>query len=340
MAAYRLFGAETSPFSLKVRSALRYKGLDYDWVARCRSHEEEFRSHARSPAVPLLLRPSRPPSQDAAAIIRAIEADHPEPPAAPEDPEANALSLLLEAYADDWLCKAMFQQRWGQMPDRDAAAIRVLTELNDGKRPRAYKDASQQIAARMMERLPLIGAHDDNAATLETSYRRFALRLDAHLRDRLFIFGGRPSQADFALAAQFQQMLKDPTPAGWLQDRAPFVVSWCAHMDDPKASGPYEPLADMQASLLALFTGEVSQTYLPWAHANAASAARGTRKFSVTLSDGTFEQPPQASAALRYKALKRYIERLAASGDFRRLLEDAGADDMLAEPEPAQDAGT
>lgn len=329
MAAYRLFGAETSPFSLKVRSALRYKGVAFEWVPRCRAQEEAFRSHAKSPAVPLLLRPSRPPSQDASAILRAIEADHPEPPAMPDEPAAIAFSLLLEAYADDWLSKAMFQQRWGQMPDRDAAAVRVLTELNGGKRPRAFKDASQKIASRMAERLQLIGANEDNAATLETSYRRFALRLDAHLRDRLFIFGGRPSTADFAIAAQFQQMLRDPTPAAWLQERAPFILSWCEHMDDPKPAGPYEPVADMEESLLALCAGEVAVTYFPWAHANAASADRGTRKFSVTLSDGTFEQPPQASAALRFKGLKRAVRGLSRSADIQRLLEAAGAADYL-----------
>ena len=42
MTAYRLFGAETSPYSIKVRSFLRYKGVDFEWIGRSKATEEEF----------------------------------------------------------------------------------------------------------------------------------------------------------------------------------------------------------------------------------------------------------------------------------------------------------
>ena len=34
MTAYRLFGAETSPYSVKVRSFLKYKGVEFEWIGR------------------------------------------------------------------------------------------------------------------------------------------------------------------------------------------------------------------------------------------------------------------------------------------------------------------
>ena len=238
MADYRLFGAETSPYSLKVRSALRYKGVAFDWIARSVGNEAEFRKSAATPTVPLLLSPTHAPAQDSTLILSTLEAAHPEPPARPEEPAAQALAIILEDYADEWLNKCMFQQRWGQQPDRDAAALRVLVQLNDGKKPRAFKAPVKQIATRMLARLPLVGAEPENAPTLESSYRRFALRLNTHLQNHLFIFGGRPSAADFAIAAQYQQMLTDPTPGAWLTERAPFLTAWCGHMEDPKASGP------------------------------------------------------------------------------------------------------
>ena len=325
MADYRLFGAETSPYSLKVRSALRYKGVAFDWVSRSVSNEAEFRTSASTPTVPLLLSPKHPPAQDSTLILAALEASHPEPAAQPEEPAAQALALILEDYADEWLNKCMFQQRWGQQPDRDAAALRVLVQLNDGKRPRAFKAPAKQIATRMLARLPLVGAEPDNAPTLESSYRRFALRLNTHLQDHLFIFGGRPSAADFAIAAQVQQMLTDPTPGAWLRERAPFLVAWCELMDDPKASGPHEPLSALEKTLLPIFEGEVSRTYLPWAFANAASASREKKRFSVTFDDGLFEQATQSYAARAFGAVRSEVAARISDPALAAFLEAAGA---------------
>ncbi|MBA3070492.1 MAG: glutathione S-transferase [Hyphomonas sp.] len=325
MAAYRLFGAETSPYSLKVRSALRYKGLAFDWVSRSASNEAEFRKSAATPTVPLLLSPDHAPAQDSTLILAALNTAHPEPEAAPEEPTCAALALILEDYGDEWLNKCMFQQRWGQQPDRDAAALRVLVQLSDGKRPRAFKAPAKQIASRMLARLPLVGAEPENAATLEASYRRFAQLLNAHLQNHLFIFGGRPSAADFAIAAQFQQMLTDPTPATWLTDRAPFVVAWCGHMEDPKASGPFAPLDELSATLLPIFEGEVSRTYLPWAFANAASASREKKRFSVTFDDGVFEQATQSYAARAFAAVRAEVAGRMSDPALPAFLDAAGA---------------
>jgi glutathione S-transferase len=325
MADYRLFGAETSPYSLKVRAALRYKGVAFDWVSRSINNEAEFRTSAATPTVPLLLSPKHPPAQDSTVILASLEASYPVPAAQPEEPAAQALALILEDYADEWLNKCMFQQRWGQQPDRDAAALRVLVQLNDGKRPRAFKAPAKQIATRMLARLPLVGAEPDNAPTLESSYRRFALRLNTHLQDHLFIFGGRPSAADFAIAAQLQQMLTDPTPGTWLRERAPFVVAWCDLMDDPKASGPHEPLSALEKTLLPIFEGEVSRTYLPWAFANAASASREKKRFSVTFDDGLFEQSTQSYAARAFGAVRSEVAARLDDPALAAFLDAAGA---------------
>ena len=203
--------------------------------------------------------------------------------------------------------------------------MRVLVQLNDGKRPRAFKAPARQIATRMLARLSLVGAEAENGPTLESSYRRFALRLNTHLQNHLFIFGGQPSAADFAIAAQFQQMLTDPTPGTWLKERAPFVAAWCEHMEDPKASGPYLPLAELEPTLLPVFEGEVARTYLPWAHANAASASREKKKFSVTLDDGLFEQATQAYAARAFSGVRTAIAGRMNDPALSAFLDAAGA---------------
>ncbi len=325
MAGYRLFGAETSPYSLKVRAALRYKNVAHEWIARSAANEAEFRSLAKVATVPLLVSPDGSSSQDSTAILRSLEIRHPLPPAVPEDPAAAALCAIFEDYADEWLNKCMFQQRWGQMPDREAAALRVLTQLHDGKRPRAFKAPAKKIADRMMARLPLVGAEPENSETLETSYRRFALRLNAHLQEHLFLFGGHPSAADFAIAAQIQQMLTDPTPAAWLNERTPFLVAWCVHMEDPKASGPYAPFDSLLPTLRPLVEGEVARTYLPWAFANAASASRDRKRFSVTLDDGLFEQATQRYAARAFADVQARVTSALGDLGLSSFLEQTGA---------------
>jgi len=327
MTDYRLFGAETSPYSLKVRAFLRYKRIAFDWVSRSRANEADFQLNAQQVAtVPLLISPSRPVSQDSTAMLAAVEADHPEPSAVPDDAACMLLALILEDYGDEWLNKCMFQQRWGQLPDREAAALRVLTQLYDGKLPRARKAPQKQIAERMAARLPLVGAEMENWETLESSWRRFAGHLNDHLKDHLFLFGGRPSVADFAIAAQFQQMLLDPTPAAWLQDRAPFLVAWCEHMEDPHAGGPFEDLAALGKTLTPLFAEELSLTYLPWASANAASASRNKKRFSVTLGDGIFEQSTQRYAARSFGAVRTAVATAKDDEALQAFLKETGAE--------------
>ncbi len=325
MADYRLFGAETSPYSLKVRAALRYKGVAHEWIARSAANEAEFRALATVATVPLLVASDGSSSQDSTAILRSLDERHPHPPAMPQDPAAAALCAVLEDYADEWLNKCMFQQRWGQMPDREAAALRVLTQLHDGKRPRAFKAPARKIADRMVARLPLVGAEPENSETLETSYRRFALRLNAHLQEHLFLFGGHPSAADFAIAAQIQQMLTDPTPAAWLNERTPFLAAWCVHMEDPKAGGPYAPFDRLVSTLLPLMEGEVARTYLPWAFANAASASREKKRFSVTLDDGLFEQATQRYSARAFAEVQSRVSAALDEASLAGFLEQAGA---------------
>jgi hypothetical protein len=191
----------------------------------------------------------------------------------------------------------------------------------------------------MADRLPLVGAAQENWPVLDASWRRFALNLNTHLKEHLFLFGGRPAFADFSVAAQFQQMLLDPTPAEWLKDRAPFVVAWCEHMDDPKAGGPFAALADLSPTLAPLFSEEVAKTYLPWAKANADAIRKSSGQVSVTLDDGTFGQSAQKHAAEAFAAVGRQVSRtLKDSPGLENFLDEAGCLNFFQRAEATADA--
>ena len=325
MTAYRLFGAETSPYSLKVRAFLKYKGVDFDWIGRSQATEEEFQSFARVPTVPLLISPKRAPNQDSTDILSCVENDHAEPSAVPDDPACAVLALILEDYADEWLNKVMFLHRWGQRPDREAAGDRTMDQLFDGKLPRAKKKTRDQIVKRMRDRLPLVGVEKKNEKALKLSFERFTTLLNKHLENTLFVFGGRPSVADFALAGQYAQMLADPTPGAWLRDNAPFVTAWCEFMDAPKAGAPFKPLDELKDTLLPLFRDEIAVTYLPWAAANLEASQAKADRMTVKIEKKAFEQVTQHYAATSFKSVQKAIRRLNDNEALMAFLDEAGA---------------
>lgn len=330
MSGYKLFGAETSPYSIKVRAFLRYKNAKFDWVPRSRETEAEFKALASVPTVPLLLSPDGSANQDSTDIIATLEADHPEPSAVPTDPACAAIALIFEDYADEWLNKCMFHQRWSQSPDKEAAAQRILSQLYGGKAPANRKEAQDKIVARMSEQLPSVGASETNAQVLTTSFRRFAQLLDAHLAKNLYLFGGRPSAADFALAGQFHQLLGDPTSAEYLSDRAPFVAAWSMFMDAPKPGAPFKPLSELTETLLPIMRDEVAKTYLPWAAQNSESASKRRKKVSLELEDGSFEQPTQRYAGKSFKAVKKALSKMKDADGLDAFLDAAGAKPFFA----------
>jgi len=329
MTAYRLFGAETSPYSLKVRSFLRYKGADFDWVQRSAATEEEFKRHAELPTVPLLISPGGKTSQDSTNMLATLEKEYTAPSAKPEDEACRALALILEDYADEWLNKAMFHNRWSQSPDKEAAATRVLEQLFSGRAPARKRDAQASVISRMSERLALVGATPENAPVISASFTRFASLFNAHLEKHLFIFGGRPSVADFALAGQLQQMMLDPTMGNMLNEQAPFIVAWCEFMESPTPGAPFASLEELSETLLPLFREEISATYLPWAAANSAAITKRKKEVNVELGDGTYAQATQRYAAKSYRDVKKAVAKLAKADGLNAFLDAAGAKPFL-----------
>lgn len=262
-------------------------------------------------------------------MLATLEKEHAAPSADPEDAACRAVAILLEDYADEWLNKAMFYNRWSQSPDKEAAATRVLEQLFSGRAPARKRDAQASVIARMNERLAIVGATDENAAVLTASFQRFATLFNAHLEHHLYIFGGRPSSADFALAGQLQQMMMDPTMGTWLKERAPFVAAWCEFMDAPTPGAPFAALQDLSETLLPLIRDEVCATYLPWAAANSAAITKRKKDVSIDLQDGPFGQNTQRYSAKSYRSVKKSLEKLADADGLSAFLDAAGAKPFL-----------
>src|SRR5260370_30724557 len=97
---YRIFGAEMSPYSVKVRSYFRYKAIPHQWILRNAASQAEYEKHARMPIIPLVVTPEGIGIQDSTPIIEAIEKLFPEPSINPDDDIANFISALTAEFRD------------------------------------------------------------------------------------------------------------------------------------------------------------------------------------------------------------------------------------------------
>src|ERR1700675_4892449 len=99
---YRIFGMELSPYSVKVRSYFRFKGIPHRWIIRGAANEEEFRRYAKLPLVPLVITPEGAALQDSTPILEHFERLFPEPSIHPPEAALAFVSALIEEYGDGW----------------------------------------------------------------------------------------------------------------------------------------------------------------------------------------------------------------------------------------------
>ncbi len=305
--SYRLFGAETSAYSTKMRSYLKYKGVAFDWTPRTQESEEELKRISRFPTLPVLVTASGFAVHDTTPMMEALEADSPEPSAMPADPALAFLVCVLEEYADAWLAKTVFHYRWTRKKDQRLAAQRSIDDyyVTTPPSPADRKAAEDRAIEMMGAQLKTMQLEGELGDVLEKSLKRFVRMLDEHLKKHLFIFGERPSMADFAIAGQLIQMMKDPTPAKVIEKEGPFVVKWCEFMAAPTASGPFAALDDLKETLGPIFKDDLGVFFLRWAAENLESSLAGAETFNVTLGKDDVALVPLRSAARSFRELRR-----------------------------------
>ena len=320
----RLFGSELSPYSVKVRSYFRYKGVPHEWLPRTPANQAEFQKYAKLPLIPLVIAADGTGIQDSTPIIEHFEAASREPSIVPDDPALAFVSALLEEYGDEWGNKWMFHYRWNYKADRWATAERIALQMAGEQGPLGVAQARAMVADRMTGRLGFVGSSEKTKPLIEASFRRALGLLDAHLASRPYLLGGGPALADFGLWGQLYEAATDPTPGGKMRASAPHVMAWVQRMTEPKAEGPFEAWAALCATLLPLLTEEVGRLFLPWSTANAAAIANGAKSFDVTLDGTVWSQEPQKYHARSLAEIRRKYRAAKAAPGLDAILAQSG----------------
>jgi hypothetical protein len=186
---------------------------------------------------------------------------------------------------------------------------------------------------RQVGRMALVGCTEQNRPIIEQSYRFVLDTLDRHLRRLPFLFGSRPSLADFGLFGQLQILSVDPTPMAEMRDRAADVYCWLLRLDD--ASGVegewLDPAAPLPETLVALLR-HCGGTYLPFLAANTRALQDGAAEVALDIQGRPYAQAPFRYQGKCYDALRKKLAALP--GEARRrldpVLEETGCMPYLA----------
>ena len=322
--AYRIFGAEISPYSVKVRSWFRYKGIPHRWLLRNADNQAEYQKYAKLPIIPLVVTPDDQGFQDSTPIIDRLEPSFAQPPVHPSEPVAAFVSVLLEEFGDEWGNKWMFHYRWARDVDQLACAGRIARLMVPTTDEKQLASAIAGVRERMVSRVWFVGSNAQTAPQIEDSFADTIAILEAHLANRSYLFGGRPSFGDFGMWGQLYEAWTDPTPGAIIEGRAPNLLAWIDRMLWPRAEGEFEPWANLEPTLMPLLQRQVGRLFMPWTVANAQAIAAGREEFSVELDGCTWTQKPQKYHARSLAALREKYSKLEEKGALDSILDASG----------------
>ncbi len=289
---HQLYGALGSPYSIKMRAVLRYRRIPHVWrQLQGAPGDQTLFEKVRAPVIPILEFPDGVVMNDSTPLIFELERRFGSRSIVPIDPTQAFLARVLEDMADEWGTKVMFYYRWARPPDQETVSRWLSFDRLAGRGRTETEAAARVFRDRQVGRMALVGCTPANAPVIEASAKRLFAIVDAHVTEERYLFGDRPSLADFAWLGQLSQLASDPTSSDLMRNVAPYLVRWLLALDD--ASGvegewrdPDLPLSQGLQELLRM-AGEL---YFPFLVANARAAAASAEDFSIEVPDGFYRQ--------------------------------------------------
>lgn len=229
---HTLYAADVSLFSGKARSYLRWKNVDFKEVAPTPEVMKTVLLPVIGwPVIPVLGLPDGSLVQDTGDIIAHVEANHPGPSVYPDGPIQRFVTELIHTYADQWLTLPAMHYRWNHNE------AWVLEEFGRLAAPNADRETQIAIGtkrgAMFRAMVPALGITPETAPAIEASYLACLSELNTHFQRYHFVFGGRPTLADFALYGPlYAHLYRDPASGALMKTRAPHVTAWVERLRD------------------------------------------------------------------------------------------------------------
>ena len=301
-----LIGAPPSPYTRKMLALLRYRHIPYEMIwgnpGELLESGGAFEELGIAPPKPVLLptflmRDEKGHLQtvtDSTPIIRRLEKEFEGRSVIPEDPALCFLNYLLEDFGDEWVTKYMFHYRWHFDEDADNASSILPLNHKVNLKEDLWKIFKEGIGSRQIERLWVVGSNDITAPIIESSYKRFLGIMENHLSNLPFLFGQRPSSADFAVYGQLTQLIGlDPTSRKIAHEESLRTVAWINSMEDLSGinleKNTWETFDSLPESMLSLLK-EIGHVYVPALLANNEALKNGNETWETEIDGSVWSQ--------------------------------------------------
>tara|TARA_B100001094_G_scaffold195912_1_gene189845 strand:- start:1666 stop:2700 length:1035 start_codon:yes stop_codon:yes gene_type:complete len=296
----KIIGVANSPYTRKMLSILRYKHIPYE------VHWGDVGTHLSQlgiePPRPILLPTVLLKNKenvyeavtDTTPIIRRLENDYPARNTIPEDPALSFINYLLEDFGDEWVTKYMFHYRWHFEEDADNAGT-ILPLSHAVNLPEdIHSDFKSIVAKRQIDRLWVVGSSDKTAALIDSSYKRFLKLMEDHLSICPFLFGNKPSSADFSIFGQLTQLVGfDPTSRKIAHEISSRTVAWVDIMEDLSGINPNESdwtTLENSPETLKEILKEVGKVYVPALLQNDEAVKQNADTWEAEINGSTWKQ--------------------------------------------------
>lgn len=291
--SYKLYGATMSPFSMKMRSYMRYRRIPFQWVADSRANEVAM-TKVETYMVPVLENPKGEFRNDSTFLIDELETLVLERRSDPEDEADAFLSCLIEDYVDEWLVLPMFMQRWRHEADRLVNSKWILYEFLAGQTSAPeFENLAQGWSDRQVQLVADICGSEEMYGILDASLDALLSITERAFTSGMFLFGSRPSRADFALYGILSQLTLDASASPYLRENYNFSYRWATVMEDLSGTeGQWEALSTdaekVRLSPIPDLLKMCAKYHLPLLRANTAAMDAGETMLSFEIDGATF----------------------------------------------------
>jgi glutathione S-transferase len=280
---YRLIGSTASPYAIKMRALLRYRRIPFDWVIMTKELRRAT-AHLKPMLIPVLQYPDGTFRNETSALSKDLEIRHKERSVIPDHGGLAFICDLLEDFADEWIVKPLFLYRWWDDEDQAYVSRWGAEEWSVSEEGMNREQQVAHFRQRQISRMSILGATSENYPLLAASYERVLTACEPHVGIGTFLFGTRPSLADFALYGQLSELGTDPTPQRIMRQIAPFTEHWVRRADDLSGvEGAWWPIEKGVSPFVRDLLTIVGELYLPFLVANEQAFRRGVEKLEMRV---------------------------------------------------------
>jgi glutathione S-transferase len=230
---YKLYGAELSLYTGKVRAYLRFKQIPFiEIFSSRRIYQDIIEPKTGVHFIPVIETPEGEFIQDTAVIIDTLEVAFPDRAIVPETPKQRLISVIFEMWGDEWLLIPAMHYRWNH--DNFPFIYEEFGKIAFPSMPAFIRRfVGKKLGAKFKGFVPMLGITPHSVPAIEDWYENDVLpSLDAHFAKYDYLLGSRPCVGDFGLIGPlYAHLYRDPAPGKIMKRIAPNVAKWVERMN-------------------------------------------------------------------------------------------------------------